>query len=120
MWIFDPRFQYDICFGIENYKKYCKKNFLIESKDINEESTAVTISYPNCKLIVVVYLTPVKKRLTLDAISTMVHEATHVLDFVFEMAGEKKPGMECRAYLMSQLVESFLTKYLTLHPISKP
>ena len=119
MWVLDKRFQYSICFGMEEYTKYCKRNNLDMAKDISDNAMAVTVPYPGHMLCVVVYLQPIKKRLERDAIGTLVHEATHVLDNIFEYAGEKKPGHETRAYLMSQIVDSFLEAYLAFNSVSK-
>jgi len=119
MWVLDKRFQYSICFGMNEYKKYCKRNNLDMATDIVDNATAVTVPYPGHMLSVVVYLKPVKRRLDKEAINTLVHEATHVLDFVFEYAGEKKPGHETRAYLMAQIVESFVVDYLAFNSVRK-
>lgn len=37
----------------------------------------------------------------------LIHELSHVSDFIFEAAGEEKPGIETKAYLLQRLYLDF-------------
>lgn len=44
-----------------------------------------------------------------DLVNTCAHEASHVVDAIFEIVDEEKPGCETRAYLMGFVTEWLLT-----------
>jgi len=119
-WALDPRFPYRIFFTKEDYIAFCKRNDLGLSEYLTDTTaSAMTIPYPGKNLSVVYFNQPVRKKIPQDHINTLVHEATHVVDNVFEWAGEKMPGKETRAYLMSQVVDEFMLQYSAFYTVSK-
>lgn len=44
----------------------------------------------------------------MELIDTVVHEASHAVDFIFDAGGEASPGTETRAYLMGHIVSEAL------------
>jgi hypothetical protein len=71
-----------------------------------------TIDTPEGKrLLCVVRLGKNAQKSERDAFLTIVHEAVHVAQYLFETMGEDKPGVEVEAYTVASVVQGLLEQF---------
>ena len=103
--------------GFTNNKKAYEKELNRLGVCINtipwlvEDSCAKTIELVNNNNIMwIITLHPVKKVSKETIAGYISHEASHVVDYLFNFIGEKSPGTETRAYLIEYIVIKILEK----------
>ena len=91
------------------YKKYSGNEF---DRDLTQYDGMHTTGSFCGKLVTLVYLRPDKKRPFVEDIAILVHEATHVKQFLMERWGEEHPGKEHEALLMEYLSKSLISAHI--------
>jgi hypothetical protein len=81
------------------------------SNQYNGGHTTMILDTHTGEARIYVIVSEAAERDAMEVISTIVHEAVHVWQFLCEHIGERKPGLEMEAYGIQHIVEKLIDAY---------
>ena len=92
----------------EEYNKHLTK-LGYQADAVNNEGCAAFVN--QCALVFVAYNKPENVKDLAYLQSVLTHEASHIVDDIFDAVGETNPGTETRAYLIEKITLGLFELY---------